>query len=94
MRLLAIPQHLAGVRRIHAGQDLHERGFAGAILTQQQVRFPSRDGKIPVGERLHAHHPSCTQRGVSMAVVSGWSWQREHFDVKPVQVFTSWSDFM
>ena len=33
------------------GDDLHERGFAGAVLAEQQMNFARVDREIPVAER-------------------------------------------
>ena len=37
------PQETALVRRLHAGDDLHQRRFAGAVLTHQQMHFAGVD---------------------------------------------------
>ena len=36
---LAVPKHLAGIRREHAGHDLHQRRLAGAVLTHEKMHF-------------------------------------------------------
>jgi hypothetical protein len=57
--LLTEPPHLAGVRPVHPGQHLDERGLAGAVLAQQAVHLTRRDVQIDAvkgadpGEGLH-----------------------------------------
>ena len=49
---LAVQFNLAGIRRQHAAQDVHERGFSGAVLAQQGANFTAPDRKGHVFE----HH--------------------------------------
>src|SRR6266496_4030054 len=44
----ALPGHLPAVRLISPGDDLHERGFAGAVFTDQCVNFAQthREGHV------------------------------------------------
>ena len=37
---LTVPQHLARIGREHAGDDLHERGFARSVFTHEKMHFP------------------------------------------------------
>ena len=50
----APPQHLAGVALDHAGHDFHERGFAGAVLAEQQMHFAGVHREIAVAQRRYA----------------------------------------
>ena len=47
-------QDLARVRREHAGEDVHQRGLARAVLAEQGVQPPAPHGEAHVVERLHA----------------------------------------
>ncbi len=44
----------AGIGDVGAGEDLHQRGFAGAVLTHQRMDLAGVDGKLDVAQRLHA----------------------------------------
>jgi hypothetical protein len=50
-----MPVHLQrpGIRLVHAGQDLHQRRLARAVLADQGVRLPGVQLDRPVGQRLH-----------------------------------------
>ena len=51
---LALQQHFAGVRREHAGEDVHERRLAGAVLAEQRVDLAALEVEIDAAQRLHA----------------------------------------
>jgi hypothetical protein len=44
----------ARIERVDAGEDLDERGFAGAVFAQQRDNFTCRDVYTSIGERLRA----------------------------------------
>ncbi len=50
----AIEPHLPRIRLVHAGQDLDQRGLAGAVLAQQRVDLATPDGEVHMIECLHA----------------------------------------
>jgi hypothetical protein len=49
---LAVDEDLAGVRLVQAGQDVHERRLAGAVLPEEaeHLALVHRDGDLVVGE--------------------------------------------
>ena len=49
----AFEKHLALVVRVDAAEDLHQGGFAGAVLADQRVDFARLHGKRDVAQRLH-----------------------------------------
>ena len=51
---LALEDHLAAIARIDACQDLHQGGFAGAVLADQHVDLAPAHVEVHVGERQHA----------------------------------------
>ena len=46
--------YLAGIRRIQAVQDIHQRGFARAVFAQQRVDFAGQQVEIDAGVGRHA----------------------------------------
>lgn len=46
----ALPEHAAGIARDDAGRDFYQRGFTGAVFSQQQVDFAAVDGEITVAQ--------------------------------------------
>src|SRR5579883_516186 len=54
MDRLAVDDHLAAVGRKHAGDDLDQGRFAGAILAEQSVRLAFGDVERDAGQRAHA----------------------------------------
>ena len=51
---LPLEPDLAGVGLVHAGQDLHQRGLAGAVLADQGVDLAGTELEACVGERVDA----------------------------------------
>ena len=51
---LALEPDLAGVGLVDAGQDLHQRGLAGAVLADQGVDFSGTELEASVGKRMDA----------------------------------------
>ena len=51
---LAVEPHHAVVFGVHAGDDLHHRAFAGAVLADQAVDLARAQGEVHVGQRRHA----------------------------------------
>ncbi len=51
---LAAPQHFAAVGGLQAGDNLHQRGFAGAVLPHQQMNLAAVDRKVSPAQRDHA----------------------------------------
>ena len=51
---LPTPEHLAAIRLEKAGDYLHQRGFARAVLAHQQVNLAAIDGEIAVAQRDYA----------------------------------------
>ena len=49
-----VEDNAPGVRRNHAGENLDQRRFAGAVLTKNCVNAPRVDDKIGVSERANA----------------------------------------
>jgi hypothetical protein len=43
---LTLPEHFAGIGLGHAVDDLHQRAFARAVLTEQGVDFSGRDAQV------------------------------------------------
>ena len=52
-RLLAVDQELARVGAVHTGEDLHERGLAGAVLPDEAVHLAAEQLDVPVLERVN-----------------------------------------
>ena len=48
---------LAGVRAVHAGQDLDQGRLAGTVLAQQRVHLAGPDVEIDIVERQRAGEP-------------------------------------
>ncbi|MNT05926.1 hypothetical protein D3C72_1405720 [compost metagenome] len=44
----------AGIGGVGAGQDLHQRRLAGAVLAHQRMDFARVDGQLHLAERFHA----------------------------------------
>src|SRR5579863_6746021 len=51
---LAFELEGAGIRSVDAGDDLHQRRLAGAILAHQSMDMPAFKAKLHVVEREHA----------------------------------------
>ena len=51
---LAVEPHRALVLGMHAGDDLHQRALAGAVLADQAVDFARGEGEIHVAQRRDA----------------------------------------
>ena len=45
---IAIDDDLAGIRLVDAGEDIHQCRFAGTVLAEQRVNFPSPDFDIDI----------------------------------------------
>ena len=45
---------LARVLLVDPGQDLHQRGFAGAVFADQRMHFAGAQFEVPLGDRVHA----------------------------------------
>ncbi len=54
VRLLAVEQEAAGEIGVHAGDDLHQRAFAGAVLADETVDLAGREREIDTTKRLDA----------------------------------------
>ena len=52
--LLALELEGAGVGRVDAGDDLHQRRLAGAVLAHQRVHMAALQAELHVVERQHA----------------------------------------
>ncbi len=50
---LAVQQDAAAVRRLVAGEDLHQRALAGAVLAQQAIDVAWLEGEVEVLVGLH-----------------------------------------
>ena len=50
----SLPEDLAAVGVMYAGEDLHEGGLAGAVFAQQQVHLAALDGQVAVAQGDHA----------------------------------------
>ena len=50
---LAVPEKLAGIRRVETAENLQERGFPGAAFAADGNAFPSRDGEIDIAENFN-----------------------------------------
>jgi hypothetical protein len=48
---------LAGVARIRAGEDLHERGLAGAVLADQPDDLAARHRQVDPAQGVHPGKP-------------------------------------
>ena len=48
---------LAGIREVHAGQDLHERALAGAVLAHQRVDLTREQSEVDRVQRLRVTEP-------------------------------------
>ena len=51
---LAGEQDLAAVGLVDAGDDLDQRGFAGAVLAKQRMDFAGTNLEVHIDERIHA----------------------------------------
>ena len=54
MGRLSVDQNLAGVGAVNAGENLHERRFAGAVLADHGQHFAALHVQRHAVERLHA----------------------------------------
>ena len=62
LRMFRLPYHnlgaiydeLARIMRDHAGEDVHQRRFAGAVLAEQRMDLAGPDIEIDVVQRAHA----------------------------------------
>ena len=52
--LLALPDDLAAVGLVRAGEDLDERRLAGAVLAEHAVHLARDDVEVDAAKRLHA----------------------------------------
>ncbi len=52
--LLALELERAGIRRIDAGDDFHQRRFAGAVFAHQRMDMAALETELHVVEREHA----------------------------------------
>ena len=50
----AVDRDRAGVARVDAGEDLHQRRLAGAIRAEERHDLARRDDEIDIGEHRHA----------------------------------------
>jgi hypothetical protein len=50
MNLTAVPEHFAGVVLKHAGDDFHERGFAGAVFAHEEMDLAGFDLEVAVAQ--------------------------------------------
>ena len=50
-------KHLAAIGLLHARDDLHQRGFARAVLAHQQMDLARFDGEVAPAQRRHASEP-------------------------------------
>ncbi len=50
----AFIQNFSAVRLQHAGEDIHECGFAGAVLSHHGMDLAPFDAKIDIAQSLHA----------------------------------------
>ena len=57
MYFLVLPQHLTGIAFHDSGDDLHERGFARAVLAEQEMHLAPVDRQVAVGEGSYASVP-------------------------------------
>ena len=48
---LTIELHLSGIRRVHAGENSHERALAGAVFADERVHFACGNLEFHTGER-------------------------------------------
>ena len=51
---LAVDDDLTGIRPIEAGEDVHQRRLAGAVLAEQRVDFAAPHFEIDAGISEHA----------------------------------------
>ena len=51
---LPVEEHLPAVGALDAGEDLHQRGLASAVLAHQRVYLARQDGEADAVERAHA----------------------------------------
>ena len=54
MDALIVQIDLAGVRLMHAGDHLHQRGLARAVLAQQRVHFAGTQVQVDTAQRVDA----------------------------------------
>ncbi len=50
---MPLDANLAGIRAVHAEQDVHQRGFAGAVLAEQPQDFTMMEGEIDGSIGVH-----------------------------------------
>ena len=50
----AVEQHFASVGREDAGEDVHQRRLAGAVLAEQRVNLAALEVEIDAAQSLHA----------------------------------------
>ena len=53
-RLLAVEQEAAGEFGMHAGDDLHQRAFPGAVLADETVDLAGREREVDPTKRFDA----------------------------------------
>ena len=51
---LAVEEDFAGIRLIDAGEDLHQRRLAGAVLAHQRMHFAAIEIESRAAQRMHA----------------------------------------
>ena len=56
---LARDPHLAGIRQVGPGEDLHERRLAGAVLAHEAMHFARLEREVDAGQRPHARKAPC-----------------------------------
>ena len=52
-------QHLPRILLVHAGENLDQRGFSGAVLSHDGVHFAAEKTEIHVGQALSRPEKSC-----------------------------------
>ncbi len=68
---LALEADLAPVRRMHAGNDLHQRGLAGTVLAHQRMNGAAPHAQPHVVERDHAGKGFADATNFQQAVAGG-----------------------
>ena len=53
IRGLAVDEDLALIRAVEPRENVHQRGFAGAVLAEQAQNFARADFQVHVGVRYH-----------------------------------------
>src|SRR5690242_10732063 len=48
---LPTPEHLAGIGRVQAGDDFHQRRLTGTVLTHEEVNFSGLNREVASPER-------------------------------------------